>query len=73
MVTSAMDKRGQGVLGKGIQTGEVMRRITELMTFEQRYLKAVTMLTMEKSILSRGNSNYKAPEEGECLARMGDH
>lgn len=59
-----MDKRRQGVLGKGIQSGEVMGRITELMTFEQRYLKAVTVLTMEKSILSRGNSNYKAHEVG---------
>lgn len=37
MVTSAMDKRGQDVLSKGIQSGEVMGRITELMTFEQRY------------------------------------
>ena len=34
------------MLEKGIQFGEVMERIIELMAFEQRYLKAVTVLAM---------------------------
>lgn len=58
------------MLGKGIQFGEVRERISELMAFEQRYLKAVTV---GKSILSRKNSNFTAPEVGECLASLKDH
>lgn len=58
------------MLGKGIWFGEVRERISELMAFEQRYLKAVTVLTMGKSILSRRNNNFKAPEVGECLAAL---
>lgn len=61
------------MLGKGIQFGEVMERIIVLMAFEHRYLKAVTVVTMGKSIPNRGNSNYKVPEVGECLACLRDH
>lgn len=30
-------------------------------------------MTVGKSIPSRGNNNYKAPEVGECLACLRDH
>lgn len=49
------------MLDKGIQFGEGIERIMEPMAFEQRYLTAVTVLSMGKRILSRGNSNCKAP------------
>ena len=57
------------MLGKGIQLGEVKERITELIAFEQRYLKVEMVLAMRpgrKSIPSRGNNNFKAPEVEVC-------